>query len=131
MAVLGTMNTLQVIRQVEFGVYLDGDQYGDILLPNREMPKDTEVELEDWLNVFIYLDSEDRVIATTRKPKAQVGEFASLKVVDINRVGLFLDWGLSKDLLLPHSEEKKPLQVDDYVVVYVYQDERTGRLVAT
>ena len=89
MAVLGTMNTLQVIRQVEFGVYLDGDQYGDILLPNREMPKDTEVELEDWLNVFIYLDSEDRVIATTRKPKAQVGEFASLKVVDINRVGLF------------------------------------------
>ena len=131
MAVLGTMNTLQVIRQVEFGVYLDGDQYGDILLPNREMPKDAEVELEDWLNVFIYLDSEDRVIATTRKPKAQVGEFASLKVVDINRVGLFLDWGLSKDLLLPHSEEKKPLQVDDYVVVYVYQDERTGRLVAT
>ena len=125
------MNTLQVIRQVEFGVYLDGDQYGDILLPNREMPKDVTVEVEDWLNVFIYLDSEDRVIATTRKPKAQVGEFASLKVVDINRVGLFLDWGLSKDLLLPHSEEKKPLQVDDYVVVFVYQEERTGRLVAT
>ena len=88
-------------------------------------------EVDDWLNVFIYLDSEDKLIATTEKPKVQVGEFASLKVAEINRVGLFLDWGLPKDLLLPHSEEKRPLQVGDYCVVYVYIDKRTRRITAT
>ncbi|HTN30596.1 MAG TPA: S1-like domain-containing RNA-binding protein, partial [Pseudomonas sp.] len=85
----------------------------------------------DWLNVFVYLDSEDRPIATTLKPKAEVGGFASLKVAEINRIGLFLDWGLPKDLLLPHSEEKRPLQVGDYCVVYVYLDPRTRRITAT
>ncbi len=87
--------------------------------------------MDDWLNVFVYLDSEDKLIATTEKPRVQVGEFASLKVAEINRVGLFLDWGLPKDLLLPHSEEKRPLQVGDYCVVYVYIDQRTRRITAT
>ena len=131
MALIGEMNTLQVIRQADFGVYLDGGPDGDILLPRREMPKDEPCEDEDWLNVFVYLDSEDRIIATTRKPKVKVGEFASLKVVDINRIGLFLDWGLNKDLLLPHSEEKRPLQEGDYCVVYAYIDQRTKRITAT
>lgn len=131
MALIGDMNTLQIIRQADFGVYLDGGPDGDILLPRREMPKDEPCEDEDWLNVFVYLDSEDRIIATTRKPKIKVGEFTSLKVVDINRIGLFLDWGLSKDLLLPHSEEKRPLQVGDYCVVYAYIDQRTKRITAT
>ncbi|QEY58586.1 GntR family transcriptional regulator [Pseudomonas sp. C27(2019)] len=131
MALIGDMNTLQVIRQADFGVYLDGGPDGDILLPRREMPKDEPCEDEDWLNVFVYLDSEDRIIATSRTPKIKVGEFASLKVVDINPVGLFLDWGLSKDLLLPHSEEKRPLQEGDYCVVYAYIDERTKRITAT
>ncbi|HHX34933.1 MAG TPA: GntR family transcriptional regulator [Gammaproteobacteria bacterium] len=131
MALIGDMNTLQVIRQAEFGVYLDGGPDGDILLPRREMPKDEPCEDEDWLNVFVYLDSEDRIIATSRTPKIKVGEFASLKVIDINPVGLFLDWGLSKDLLLPHSEEKRPLQEGDYCVVHAYIDERTKRITAT
>ena len=131
MALIGDMNTLQVIRQADFGVYLDGGPDGDILLPRREMPKGEACEDEDWVNVFVYLDSEDRIIATSRTPTIKVGEFASLKVIDINRIGLFLDWGLSKDLLLPHSEEKRPLQEGDYCVVYAYIDERTGRITAT
>ncbi|WP_205342248.1 S1 RNA-binding domain-containing protein [Denitrificimonas caeni] len=131
MALIGDMNTLQVIRQADFGVYLDGGPQGDILLPRREMPKGEACEDEDWVNVFVYLDSEDRIIATSRPPKIKVGEFASLKVVDINRIGLFLDWGLNKDLLLPHSEEKRPLQEGDYCVVYAYIDERTKRITAT
>jgi len=131
MALIGDVNTLQVIRQADFGVYLDGGPQGDILLPRREMPKGEPCEDEDWVNVFVYLDSEDRIIATSRKPTIKVGEFASLKVVDINRIGLFLDWGLNKDLLLPHSEEKRPLQVGDYCVVYAYIDERTKRITAT
>ncbi|WP_322980826.1 S1 RNA-binding domain-containing protein [Pseudomonas sp. C11] len=131
MALIGRMNSLQVVKHTDFGLYLDGGADGEILLPKRYIPKDTPSEVDDWLNVFIYFDSEDKLIATTQKPKIQLGEFASLKVVDINRIGLFLDWGLAKDLLLPHSEEKRPLQVGDYCVVYLYLDKRTRRLTAT
>lgn len=131
MAAIGRHNSLQVTKYTDFGLYLDGGADGEILLPKRYIPKDEELEVGDWLNVFVYLDSEDRLIATTQKPKVQVGGFASLKVVEINRVGLFLDWGLPKDLLLPHSEEKRPLQVGDYCVVYVYLDQRTRRITAT
>ncbi|CAE6944790.1 Transcriptional regulator, GntR family [Ectopseudomonas oleovorans] len=131
MAVIGRMNSLQVVKHTDFGLYLDGGADGEILLPKRYIPKDTPSEVEDWLNVFIYLDSEDKLIATTLKPKIQLGQFASLKVVDINRVGLFFDWGLPKDLLLPHSEEKRPLQIGDYCVIYLYLDKRTRRLTAT
>lgn len=131
MAVIGRMNSLQVVKHTDFGLYLDGGADGEILLPKRYIPSDTPSEVEDWLNVFIYLDSEDKLIATTEKPKVQVGEFASLKVVDINRVGLFLNWGLPKDLLLPHSEEKRPLQVGDYCVVHVFLDKRSKRITAT
>lgn len=131
MALIGRMNSLQVVKHTDFGLYLDGGADGEILLPKRYIPKDTPSEVDDWLNVFIYFDSEDKLIATTQKPKIQLGEFASLKVVDINRIGLFLDWGLAKDLLLPHSEEKRPLQLGDYCVVYLYLDKRTRRLTAT
>lgn len=131
MALIGRMNSLQVVKHTDFGLYLDGGADGEILLPKRYIPKDTLSEVDDWLNVFLYLDSEDKLIATTLKPKIQLGEFASLKVVDINRVGLFFDWGLPKDLLLPHSEEKRPLQIGDYCVVYLYLDKRTRRLTAT
>ncbi|MCP8464919.1 S1-like domain-containing RNA-binding protein [Pseudomonas sp. ZM23] len=131
MAVIGRFNSLQVVKHTDFGLYLDGGDRGEILLPKRYVPKNEPTEAGDWLNVFLYLDSEDRVIATTLKPKVQVGGFASLKVVEVNRVGLFLDWGLPKDLLLPHSEEKRPLQVGDYCVVYVYLDDRTRRITAT
>ncbi|CDZ94242.1 S1 RNA-binding domain-containing protein [Pseudomonas saudiphocaensis] len=131
MAAIGRYNSLQIVKHTGFGLYLDGGPDGEILLPNRYIPKDTSTEVDDWLNVFVYLDSDDKLIATTEKPKVQVGEFASLKVVQINRIGLFLDWGLPKDLLLPHSEEKRPLQEGDYCVVYVYLDKHTRRITAT
>jgi len=131
MAAIGRFNSLQVVKHTEIGLFLDGGPHGEILLPKRYVPKDEPTEPGEWLNVFIYLDSEDRIIATTLKPKVQVGGFASLKVVEVSRVGLFLDWGLPKDLLLPHSEEKRPLQVGDYCVVYCYIDERTRRITAT
>jgi len=131
MAAIGRYNSMQVVKHTGFGLYLDGGADGEILLPKRYIPKDVPSEVGDWLNVFVYLDSEDKLIATTEKPKAQVGEFASLKVAEINRIGLFLDWGLPKDLLLPHSEEKRPLQVGDYCVVFLYVDPRTRRITAT
>lgn len=131
MALIGRMNTLEVVKHTDFGLYLDGGLEGEILLPKRYIPTDTPSEEGDWLNVFVYLDSEDKLIATTLTPKIMVGGFASLKVIDINPVGLFLDWGLPKDLLLPHSEEKRPLQVGDYCVVHAQLDSRSRRIVAT
>lgn len=131
MALVGRFNSLQVVKHTDFGLYLDGGPDGEILLPRRYVPKGEPSEVGDWLNVFLYLDSEDRLIATTERPKIQVGGFASLKVVAINSIGLFLDWGLPKDLLLPHSEEKRPLQVGDYCVVHAYLDKRSRRITAT
>ena len=131
MAKIGVLNNLTVVRHVDFGLYLDGGDSGDILLPKRETPRDADTSIGKQLSVFIYHDSEDRIVASGRKPKAMLGEFAALHVVDINRTGIFLDWGLSKDLFMPHSEEKRPLQIGDTVLVYVYQDVHTGRLLAS
>ncbi|WP_462402942.1 CvfB family protein [Pseudomonas sp. Marseille-QA0332] len=131
MALLGRYNSLQIVKHTDFGLYLDGGADGEILLPRRYIPKDVPSEVDDWLNVFIYLDSEDQLIATTEKPKVQVGGFASLKVKDINNAGIFLDWGLTKDLLMPYSEEQRPLKIGDYCVVHVYLDKRTRRITAT
>lgn len=131
MALIGRYNSLQVVKHTDFGLYLDGGADGEILLPKRYIPKDTPSEVEDWLNVFIYLDSDDKLIATTEKPKVQVGEFASLKVLEINSIGIFLDWGLPKDLLLPYSEEKRSLEAGQYCVVHVYLDKHTRRITAT
>lgn len=131
MALVGRYNSLQVVKHTNFGLYLDGGADGEILLPNRYIPKDIPTEDEDWLNVFVYLDSDDKLIATTEKPKVQVGEFASLKVVEVNSIGIFLDWGLPKDLLLPFSEEKRQMQAGEYVVVHVYLDKHTRRITAT
>ncbi len=131
MALVGRYNTLQVVKHTDFGLYLDGGADGEILLPNRYIPKDTPTEVDEWLNVFVYLDSEDKLIATTEKTKVQVGEFASLKVVEINSIGIFLDWGLPKDLLMPYSEEKRQMRAGEYCVVHVYLDRRTRRITAT
>jgi len=131
MASVGRYNTLQVVKHTDFGLYLDGGAEGEILLPKRYIPKDTPSEIEDWLNVFVYLDSEDKLIATTEKAKVQVGQFASLKVVEINSIGIFLDWGLPKDLLMPYSEEKRQMRAGEYCVVHVYLDRRTRRVTAT
>lgn len=127
---IGKINTLRVVKEVDFGVYLDGgEERGEILLPIRYVPKDCKVD--DEIDVFIYFDSEDRIIATTEKPYAQVGEFAFLEVVAVNQIGAFLNWGLMKDLLLPYDEQTHRPEVGKSYVVYVFQDNKTGRIVAS
>lgn len=129
MASIGIFNTLRVMRIVEFGAYLDGDNLGDILLPIKDVPENCKPE--DTLDVFIYMDSEDRIIATTQTPKALVGDIAMLKVVATSTVGAFLDWGLLKDLLVPFSEQGKPMEIGRTYLVMVYLDEKTDRIVAS
>jgi predicted RNA-binding protein (virulence factor B family) len=130
MAVIGKRNTLSIVRAAAPGLYLDGGELGEILLPGRYIPVD--LKPKDKLDVFVYRDSEDRLVATTETPLATVGEFAFLKVVSVNRnVGAFLDWGLAKDLLLPFREQDSPLRVGDSVIVHIGLDERTNRIVAS
>lgn len=129
MAELGKINKLTVVKSVDFGVYLDGDDLGEILLPIRYIPEGCVVG--DQLDVFVYLDSEDLSIATTETPKAMVGECAYLEVVAVNQVGAFLDWGLPKDLLVPFGEQLKPLEVGQSYVVYVYIDDASERIAAS
>lgn len=130
MTEVGKYNTLPILRSVDFGVYLDGGELGEILLPQRYLPEGSRVG--DAVEVFVYYDSEDRVIATTERPYAQVGEFAVLKVNSVNPVGVFLDWGLaSKELLVPFREQRAEMFPGKYYVVYLYVDEVSGRIVAT
>ena len=130
MATIGQRNLLRVVREAPPGLYLDGEAAGEILLPGRYIPPGTAPG--DRLDVFVYRDSEDRLVATTEQPRAVVGEFACLKVVSVNpRVGTFLDWGLAKDLLLPFREQSKPLRIGDSVVVVVCLDPQSDRIVAT
>jgi len=131
MVKLGEYNVLKVVKIVDFGIYLDGgDYWGEILLPKGEnAPKDCQEG--DELSVFIYFDSEDRIIATMNSPKAVVGDFALLKVVGVSRVGAFLDWGLRKDLLVPFREQREKMVEGNDYLVYVYVDRTTDRIVAS
>jgi predicted RNA-binding protein (virulence factor B family) len=130
MADLGRYNQLKVLYSTPHGIYLDGGDHGEILLPSRYIPRGTQ--LDDVIEVFVYRDSEDRVIATTERPLAQAGEFASLEVVGVHRqVGVFLNWGLPKDLLLPYRELTEKVEVGQKVAVYVILDERSDRIIAT
>lgn len=126
---LGKQNTLQVLRQVDFGLYLDGGEIGDILLPQRYVPKD--IQIGDFIDVFLYLDMEERLIATTEKPLVQVNQFAFLEVKWINQFGAFLDWGLMKDLFCPFREQKMRMQQGKSYIVYCYIDTLTSRIVAS
>jgi len=126
---IGQMNHLQAIKQVDFGLFLDGGNYGNILLPRRYVPANAKVG--DSLDVFIYLDSDDCIIATTLTPKVMVGQCAHLEVKDVNAVGAFLDWGLPKDLLVPYNEQLKPMEVGNSYVVHVYLDAYTSRITAS
>lgn len=134
MIVLGKRQTLTMMRKTEFGVYLadtldpDRTKEDEVLLPNKEVPKDLEVM--DPIEVFIYKDSKDRWIATTKTPLVMLGQTATLKVKDINNVGAFLDWGLDKDLLLPYKEQKGQIEIGDEVSVSVYLD-KSKRICAT
>lgn len=126
---IGRYNSLRVIKEVDFGIYLDGEKEGEILMPVRYVPADCQVG--DYVNVFLYLDSEDRPIATTEKPFAQVGEFAMLRVKSVNKIGTFLDWGIMKDLLVPFREQKVTMTEGRSYLVYIYVDEETHRIVAS
>lgn len=126
---LGKFNTLEVVKEVDFGVYLDGAEQGEILLPTRYVPEDCKVG--DWLRVFLYLDNEERLIATTLTPLVQVGEFACLEVNWVNEYGAFLNWGLMKDLFVPFREQKMKMQVGREYVVYAYLDDESYRIVAS
>jgi predicted RNA-binding protein (virulence factor B family) len=130
MAVIGKRNLLGVVRESSPGLYLDGGMLGEILLPGRYIPKN--IAPKDKLDVFVYRDSEDRLVATTETPRAMVGEFACLNVISVNRqVGAFLDWGLSKDLLLPFREQNTPVRVGQDVIVHVFLDPINQRIVAS
>lgn len=127
--ILGKYNQLEVVKEVDFGVYLDGGDDGEILLPSRYVPEGCKPG--DVLNVFIYLDNEERLIATTLQPKVQVGEFACLEVAWINEYGAFLDWGLMKDLFVPFREQKMKMQKGRSYVVHAHVDEESYRIMAS
>ena len=124
---LGTKKTLMVVKEVEFGVYL-GNSQEKVLLPKKQVPEG--VEVGDPIEVFLYKDSSDRLIATTNEPKIMLGELAVLNVAATGGIGAFLDWGLEKDLLLPFREQTAPLKKGDQILVALYID-KSQRLCAT
>ena len=126
---LGDYNTFTVVKMVDFGVYLDGHDDGEILLPTRYVP--TETVVGDELNVFIYLDQDERLIATTLQPLAKVGDFAYLEVAWVNQFGAFLDWGLMKDLFCPFKEQKRKMEKGKRYMVHVHLDEESYRIMAS
>ncbi len=125
---IGQINKLKVIKAVSFGLFLEGHEWGEILLPNKYVPKGSKVN--DDLDVFIYFDSENKIIATTLQPRTHVNQVAFLKVIDVNHVGAFLDWGLDKDLLAPRPEQRRRLEKDRSYLFYVNLD-RDGRIIAS
>ncbi len=129
MSQIGKFNILRILKTVDFGLYLDGKELGEILLPRRYVPEGCGIG--DRLKVFLYHDSEDRLIATTQQPLAQVGELALLKVVAVDKFGAFLDWGLPKDLLVPFSEQQQRMRVGNFYPVYVFLDVMTQRIAAS
>lgn len=126
---LGDYNTLRIRKRTEYGLYLDGGEEGNILLPNRYVTKD--MRIGDEIEVFIYLDQEERTIATTEHPIAKVGEFAYLECAWTNEYGAFLRWGLMKDLFCPFREQKTRMEIGKTYYVYIMEDEKTHRLMAT
>jgi predicted RNA-binding protein (virulence factor B family) len=129
MAEIGKINNLQVVKILDHGIYLDGGDLGEILMPRRYVPENCQVS--DALDVFIYLDSADLLLATTETPYVMVGECAYLKVIDVNQAGAFMDWGLPKDLLVPYGEQISPLKIGQSYTVLAYLDENTNRIAAT
>ena len=126
---LGQKNLLKAAWKVDFGMYLEGDEEGKILLPNRYVPEGLEVG--DEVEVFVYLDNEERRVATTLEPKAMVGDFAYLEVAWVNEFGAFLNWGLMKDLFCPFREQKKRMEEGRSYIVHVHLDEESYRIMAS
>ncbi len=126
---LGEYNRLEVLRAVDFGLYLDGGDEGEILLPQRYVLQ--HYSIGDVLEVFVYLDKDERLVATTETPLAKVGEFACLECSWVNEYGAFLNWGLMKDLFCPFREQKKRMEIGDKYIVHVHVDEESYRIVAS
>ena len=126
---LGDYNKMTVVKEVDFGMYLDGGNEGEILLPSRYVPQGCKPG--DELNVFLYLDNEERPVATTQTPLAKVGDFAWLEVSWVNEYGAFLNWGLMKDLFCPFREQKMRMEIGNKYIVYVTIDEDSYRMMAS
>ncbi|MEZ9233409.1 S1 RNA-binding domain-containing protein [Vibrio amylolyticus] len=127
---VGQVNKLEVIRKADFGVFLDAGDYGSTLLPNKHAPEG--VEVGQTVDVFLYFDSENQLAATTETPVAQVGEWGLMEVVGVNSTGAFVNWGVTaKDLLVPYSEQRGTLREGSNILVYVYSDKASGRIVGT
>ncbi|WP_103864734.1 S1 RNA-binding domain-containing protein [Aquimarina sp. I32.4] len=129
MLALGVYNTLEILRDREPGIFLGDEEGNEVLLPNKYVPE--EFEIGDKIKVFVYLDSHERVVATTLEPFATVKSFAYLKCTSVSPVGAFIDWGLEKDLFVPFKEQASKMRVGSWYLVYVYLDEETNRLVAS
>ena len=129
---IGRTCQLKVNRQVEFGFYLDGgEQYGEVLLPNGEIRPNIDVHIGEPLEVFLYLDTQERIVATTHMPLAQVGDFAYLEVAWVNNFGAFLHWGPLKDLFVPFREQKMKMMKGHSYIVHVHLDPETYRIMAS
>ncbi len=127
---LGQFNQLPIVKQADFGLFLDADDYGTVLLPSRYVPENSEIG--QTLNVFLYLDSDNQLAATTAKPVAGVGEWGLMTVEGVNSTGAFVNWGIKeKDLLIPYSEQRARFKVGQNILVYVYTDKASGRIVGT
>jgi hypothetical protein len=129
MAKIGERAKLRILREKSFGLYLDGGEAGEILLPRREVPASAVIGSD--LDVFLYHDSEDRPVATLTAPKAMPGQFARLQCVAVTGVGAFLDWGLPKELLVPFREQKTRMEIGKHYLVHVHVDELSGRIIAS
>jgi predicted RNA-binding protein (virulence factor B family) len=126
---IGKKNNLEIVKSAAMGYFLNGEEYGDILLPNKFIPKGARIG--EFIDVFIYYDSEDRVIATTQTPLAMVGQLAFLKTVAVTKIGAFLDWGLDKDLFVPFKEQKRKMVQNESYLVYIYVDKISNRIAAS
>jgi uncharacterized protein len=129
MVELGKKTSLPILKRTDFGFYLDGDNMGEILMPKRYITED--MKIGDFVDVFIFLDGEERIVATTETPVAEVGEFGWMKVSKVERVGAFMDWNVSKELLVPFSEQKIKMEEGKSYMIYVYLDPLTERLAGT
>ncbi len=126
---LGKMNKLEVFRESPHGMYLMDDEGEEVLLPNKYVPED--IQIDDDIEVFVYLDSEERPVATTLTPKVMLNQFAALKVMDVTEIGAFMDMGLEKHLFVPFREQNRRMKVGEIHIIYMYLDEETDRLVGS
>jgi len=126
---IGKINTLVASRPIEYGFILIDEEENEVLLPNAYLSKD--IVLGEETDVFLYTDSEDRIVATILEPKVKLGEYAYLKAIDVNKFGAFMDWGLPKDLLVPFAEQASKMEEGKYYPIFLLQDESTGRLVGS